>query len=132
MGQTLRRDGGRFRVFGSRYRIFRDIDSVHLGMDFRKELGEAIACCHALLVVIGPRWLDPGKPPGGRRIDDPKDFVRIEIEAALARDIPIVPVLVEDAELPAAEQLPESIRELTYRQSIAVRHDPDFLGDMGR
>ena len=69
---------------------------------------------------------------GKTRLDDPGDFVRIEIESALKRQIPVIPVLVRGASIPPAEQLPVSIQELSYRNGIAVRVDPDFHRDMDR
>jgi hypothetical protein len=69
---------------------------------------------------------------GKRRIDDARDFVRIEMEAALKRDIPVVPVLVQGSSIPAVDDLPELLQSLAYRNGIPVRSDPDFHGDMDR
>ena len=72
-----------------------DIDAMSLGRDFRKQLADAVNQCDVLLAVIGDHWLDARDPKKGtRRLDDPEDWVRIEIAAALARDIPVVPLLV--------------------------------------
>jgi len=70
--------------------------------------------------------------PGMRRLDDPLDFVRMEIEAAIERDIPIIPLLVNNATMPTAEDLPPSLHTLVYRNGLLVRPDPDFHNDMGR
>ena len=67
-----------------------------------------------------------------RRIDDPRDFIRIEVEAALKRNIPVIPVLVHGAQVPSDETLPESMRGIAYRQAILLRSDPDFHRDADR
>lgn len=115
-----------------REKIFKDIDSIPLGRNFRTHLNETIGTCDAVLAIVGPRWVDAKSDHGQRRLDDPDDFVRIELEAALARNIPVVPVLVGLAPMPAAKQLPSSLAELTERQSIQVRPDPDFHADATR
>ncbi|MGH6622879.1 MAG: toll/interleukin-1 receptor domain-containing protein, partial [Burkholderiaceae bacterium] len=115
----------------NRQQIFKDVDSIPLGVDFRSHLGNVVGRCDLLLAVIGPQWLAV-VGPNGRRLDDPSDFVRIEIEAALARNIPVIPVLVGGAELPAERELPASLAALTYRNGMAVRPDPDFHRDMDR
>jgi hypothetical protein len=66
------------------------------------------------------------------RLNNPRDFVRIEIESALQRDIPIIPLLVQDASMPAEENLPPSLHDLAYRNGIPIRPDPDFHRDMNR
>jgi len=114
-----------------RRQIFKDVDSIPLGVDFRSHLGGVVGRCDLLLAVIGPQWLAVAGP-NGRRLDDASDFVRIEIEAALSRNIPVIPVLVGGAELPAERDLPASLAPLTYRNGIAVRPDPDFHRDMDR
>ncbi len=113
-------------------RIFKDIDSIPLGLDFRKVLTERIAGCEVFLAVIGDDWLSITGQGGTRRLDDPVDFVRIEIEAALSRKIPVIPVLVGNSPVPKAEELPESLRELSFRHGLLVRPDPDFHNDMDR
>jgi len=114
-----------------RKQIFKDVDSIPLGVDFRVHLGDVVGRCNLLLAVIGPQWL-AAAGPNGRRLDDSSDFVRIEIEAALARNIPVIPLLVGGADLPAEGELPPSLAALTFRNGIAVRADPDFHRDMDR
>jgi len=111
--------------------IFKDVDSIPLGVDFREHLGGVVGKCDVLLAVIGNEWL-AGDTAGHRRIDDAKDFVRIEIEAALERKIPVIPVLVRGASVPTEQELPASLVLLSYRNGIAVRSDPDFHHDMDR
>src|SRR5512135_59939 len=88
---------------GGRHNVFKDVDSIPLGRDFHQVIRDAVGRCDVLLAVIGPGWLTAAKAPGMRRLDDPLDFVRMEIEAALERDIPIVPLLVNNAPMPTAE-----------------------------
>jgi hypothetical protein len=112
--------------------IFKDVDSIPLGLDFREYVCEVVGRCNLLLAVVGDEWLASSSPAGARRIDDPKDLVRIEIEAALQRKIPVVPVLVRGASVPEENQLPPSLTGLTYRNGIKIRSDPDFHRDMDR
>ncbi len=105
----------------ARGELFIDIDSIEAGADFTQVLDETLAQCRIVLVMIGPGWLASPDGQGGRRLDDPGDFVRREIEAALARDIAVVPVLVDGAVMPMAAQLPESLRKLAVRNAVEIR-----------
>ena len=111
--------------------IFKDLDNIPFGVDFVEHLDREVRKCDAVFVVIGPRWLE-AVPEGGSRLDDPNDFVRIEIASALRREIPVVPLLVDGAQMPRAEQLPEEIRALSRRNGTVIRHDPDFHNDITR
>jgi Lon protease-like protein len=115
-----------------KYSIFRDVDSIPLGVDFKKRLDAKVAECKVLLAVIGNIWVDARDESGRRRLDDPSDFVRIEIESALARDIPVIPLLVSNAKMPRKEDLPSKLRKLVLRNGISIRPDPDFHRDMDR
>jgi formylglycine-generating enzyme required for sulfatase activity/serine/threonine protein kinase len=117
--------------FGSG-QVFKDVDSIPFGRDFRQVLTERVAACDVFLAIIGDEWLSVTGKSGTRRLDDPSDFVRIEIEAALNRDIPVIPVLVGNAPVPPAEELPECLRALSFRNGLAVRPDPDFHNDLDR
>jgi formylglycine-generating enzyme required for sulfatase activity len=112
--------------------VFKDVDSIPLGVDFRTYLDEQVAKCEVFLAVIGRDWMKKRGSKGKSRLDDPGDFVRIEIESALKRQIPVIPVLVSGASIPSAEWLPASLQSLSYRQGIEVRRDPDFHRDMDR
>ena len=112
--------------------IFKDVDSIPLGIDFRTYLDEQVAKCEVFLAVIGQDWMKKRGSKGKSRLENPGDFVRIEIESALKRNIPVIPVLVRGASIPLAKQFPASIQDLSYRQGIAVRADPDFHRDMNR
>ena len=80
--------------------------------------------------MIGMRWLTVSGRDGGRRIDDPEDMVRIEIETALARGLKVIPLLVQGAAMPTEAQLPSTLRKLAYLTALQVRPDPDFEHDM--
>jgi serine/threonine protein kinase len=112
--------------------IFKDVDSIPFGLDFRQILSERVACCDVLIAVIGDDWLSITDKSGNRRLEDPGDFVRIEIEAALSRQIPVIPVLVGQAGVPGFNELPTSLRDLSFRNGLAVRPDPDFHNDVTR
>jgi hypothetical protein len=112
--------------------VFKDVDSIPLGVDFRKHLTDSVAQCQLLLAVIGQHWVGEQQRETTARLNDPRDFVRIEIESALQRGIPVIPVLVQGAPLPQEGELPASLQELAYHNAISVRSDPDFHSDMGR
>jgi hypothetical protein len=116
--------------FGSE-RIFRDVDDIPPGEDFTRVIDQALARATTLLVVIGRRWLDARNEGGQRRLDDPQDFVRLEIESALRQGIPVLPVLVQGAQMPAPEQLPESLRPLAHIQAQELS-DSRWHYDVGR
>ena len=115
-----------------RQAVFLDVDSIPFGVDFRKRLDEQVAKCEVFLAVIGPDWIGPRDSQGKTRLEDPRDFVRIEIESALTRQIPVIPILVRGASVPSSEQLPQSLQELPYQQGLSVRSGPDFHNDMSR
>jgi tol-pal system protein YbgF len=112
--------------------VFKDVDSIPLGIDFRIYLDQQVAKCDVFLAVIGRNWMKPQGQKGRSRLADPADFVRLEIEAALKRQIPVIPVLVEGASIPPVDRLPTSLQGLSYRNGIIVRPDPDFHRDMDR
>ncbi|MEM7428069.1 MAG: toll/interleukin-1 receptor domain-containing protein, partial [Pseudomonadota bacterium] len=99
--------------------VFMDVDNIPIGHDFVKVLNDALAQSDIMLVVIGRRWLKT-KRGGKRRINDPEDFVRMEIEAALQRNIHVIPVIQREGTLPAPEDLPESLKPLARRQAAIV------------
>jgi len=117
-GRLYDRLSGRFGTG----RVFMDVDSIAIGVDFTTAITEAVSGCDILLALIGREWLSITDSRGRRRIDDPDDFVRVEIEAALQRDIRVVPVLVEGAMLPQASDMPPSLRPLVRRQALMISH----------
>jgi hypothetical protein len=112
--------------------IFKDVDSIPPGIDFKEHLEKAVGKCKIFLVVIGDNWLQAADSLQNNRLENPRDFVRIELEAALNRNIPVIPLLVRGASMPAEEKLPPSLRKLVYRNAIPIRSDPDFHRDMDR
>jgi hypothetical protein len=102
--------------------IFMDIDTIPPGDDFREVIAEAVARCDVLLVVIGKQWTTVKNEKGRRRLDNAGDFVRLEIEAALKRKVPVVPVLVDGATMPDESELPKSIADLAYRNAVELSH----------
>jgi hypothetical protein len=101
-------------------RLFMDVDTLEAGVDFVEAIERAVGSCEALIVVIGREWLTITDKAGRRRLDDPTDFVRLEVEAALARRIRVIPVLVQDAPMPSAEELPPSLARLARRNAIEL------------
>lgn len=112
--------------------IFTDVDSIPIGEDFRTHLASAVEQCHVLLAVIGRKWVSIEDSKGQRRLDHPTDFVRTEIELALDRKIPVVPLLAHGITMPTDDQLPDSIKQLAFRNATTIRPDPDFHKDMDR
>lgn len=102
--------------------VFRDYEALEPGDEFKPEIRDAIRGCAVVLVVIGPRWLELRDEQGNRRLDDGDDFVRFEIETALKSEVPVIPVLVEDAAVPLAEDLPPSMKSL-------MRHNAHELSE---
>lgn len=102
-------------------RVFMDVEGIEPGADFVEAIERAVGSCEALIVIIGDEWLS-AESAGRRRLDDPADFVRIETATALARGIRVVPVLVEGAVMPRADQLPADLAPLTRRQAVELSH----------
>jgi len=102
--------------------IFMDVDTIEAGLDFVKVLQNAVQSCDVLVALIGRRWLDIKDETGKRRLDEPEDFVRIEIAAALERDIRVIPVLVDGVNMPYSTELPENLKPLARRNAFQVDH----------
>ena len=112
--------------------VFKDVDSIPLGLDFRNILHQMVSQSRIFIAIIGPNWLGQIKDQAKRRIDDPSDFVRIEVSAALERGIPVIPLLVYGATMPHESELPEALKALAYRNGTVIRPDPDFNHDINR
>jgi formylglycine-generating enzyme required for sulfatase activity len=124
------------QAFG-RKNLFMDVDHIPAGVDFVDYLPSQVAACDVFLAVIGPNWLDAKDEIGRRRFDNSDDFVAVEIAAALARNIRVIPVLVDGARLPKADKLPDAIKPLIRRNAVEVRNtnfgrDADALVDKVR
>ncbi|MBP8787566.1 MAG: TIR domain-containing protein [Azonexus sp.] len=102
--------------------VFMDVAAIEPGRDFRRVIDDHVASCGVLLAIIGKSWLSGKNEAGARRLDDPMDFVRLETASALKRDIPVVPVLVHGAKMPQAEDLPEDLQALAFRNAVELTH----------
>ena len=111
--------------------IFMDIDTMKLGRSFVKQLEDAVSACDVLIAVIGKNWLTATDEAGHCRLDNPKDFVRIEIKTALERDIPVIPLLVGGATIPEATSLPDDIANLSELHGMELS-DTRFRADAAR
>lgn len=105
--------------FGS-VQVFKDVDSIELGDDFVEVITTAVASCDVLLALIGGDWVSITDDQGNRRLDNPEDFVRLEIEAALARNVLVIPILVEGAMIPRPDELPASLGALVRHQALEL------------
>ena len=112
-------------------RIFMDVTGIGPGADFTRVIQDRVGACNALIAVIGPEWLMIADKDSRRRLFREDDYVRHEIATALARNIPVIPVLVRDAKMPSAESLPPDLAALSFRNAIEIT-DPDFDHDVGR
>jgi hypothetical protein len=102
------------------------------GDDFVKRIHEAVSECRVVLVVMGPEWATAQGADGHLRLDDPHDFVRLELEAALEReDVRVIPTLVGGAQMPRRGTLPESLRPILHRRPIELS-DARWTYDMTR
>lgn len=106
----------------SRRDLFMDVDAIKPGLDFVKQLDNQVSNCDVLLALIGPHWLNATDEKGQRRLAADRDYVRIEIAAALKRDIPVIPVLVDGARMPSEDELPEDLANLSRRHALELRH----------
>lgn len=116
-------------VFG-REKVFKDVDSVKLGQDFRVRIRQALDSSCVFLPLIGPHWMIDDS--GNYKFDNPNDWVRLEVEAALNSRTPIIPIFVRSAQMPLQEQLPDPLKPLVFRNGLAIRPDPDFGNDIQR
>jgi len=111
--------------------LFMDVDGIPLGVDFAKRLSQEVAGCDVLLAVIGGRWSDLRDGNGNRRLDDPRDFVRIEIREALNRAKPVIPILLDGIAVPGSDSLPDDIKALAVQNGLSLRH-ATFHADLDR
>src|SRR5262245_27035916 len=105
-----------------REQLFMDVDAIEPGLDFEKVINAKLAACDVMLAVVGPNWAASRDESGGLRLADPKDFVRLELEAALKRKIRIIPVLVDGAKIPKGDGLPDVLRPLIRRNAVSLSH----------
>jgi Fe2+ transport system protein B len=117
--------------FGERD-IFFDLDSIRLGHNFSVRIDEKVGECDYLIAVIGKSWLTVCDKEGERRLDNPDDWVRLEIQAALSRNIPVIAILLHNVRMPDREELPTGLQELAQRQAHSVRPLGDFRNDIDK
>lgn len=101
--------------------VFMDIDAIPLGVDFRDHIAQAVGKSDTLLALIGDLWLDVRLADQRRRLDDPLDFVRLEITSALERGIPVIPILTSRAKMPSEHELPAPMAAMAYRNAAELR-----------
>jgi hypothetical protein len=109
------------RAFGNE-NVFMDVAGISPGVDFRRAIENNVASCGVLLAIIGPSWVSITNAAGVRRLEDPNDFVVLEIASALKREVPVIPVLVHGAHMPSPDQLPEILKDFSYHNSVELSH----------
>jgi hypothetical protein len=100
--------------------IFKDSINIDFGKVYQDEINNALQACDVLLVLIGRQWLNIQDKNGKRRLDNPKDLLRIEIATALQRNIRVIPVLFDNVEMPEEDELPENLKTLSHRQFVSI------------
>jgi ABC-type amino acid transport substrate-binding protein len=133
-GETAYSAGWLYDRLANRFgdsQVFKDVDSIQLGDDFVEVITSAVGSCDVLLALIGEEWLTITDEHGRRRLDDPEDFVRLEIEAALTRKVRVIPILVDGARMPRTDELPDSLARLVRRQALELS-PARFDFDLGR
>jgi hypothetical protein len=116
-------------------RVFMDLDSIEAGLDFSEVIRQAVDSCAVLVALIGRQWATLADEQGRRRLDDPDDFVRFEVQAALERGVRVIPVLVDGAKPLRHEQLPAELRNLARLNALELsygryEYDADRLLDL--
>ncbi len=113
-------------------RVFKDVDSTRLGFSFTDQIASHMKSCRVAIILIGPDWIGRNAVENSRRIDSEEDFVRLEVRELLLKGVPVIPVLVRGASMPSEHELPDDIKDLSKRNGIKLRPDPDFHNDAGR
>src|SRR6478752_3129558 len=106
--------------------VFMDFDSIPYGVDFREHIKQTLQRAKVVIAIIGPEWTGGAKDLSNRRIDDPTDFVRLEVASALENGIPIIPVLVNNTAMPDAKKLPPELEGLAFRNGLVLDTGIDF------
>jgi len=107
-----------------------DVDTIPAGQDFREVIDYSLDKCDVAIIVIGEKWLAVEEDSGERRIDNPADYVRLEVETVLSKNIPVIPLLVGGAKVPKPSDLPAAVADLAYKHAIIVRPGRDFERDI--
>lgn len=130
--QQARHVAGRIADWlADRAEVFIDVHSIRPGADFTEAITSAVDACTALVAVIGPGWAGLTDDRGRQRLARADDVVRLEVEAALRRDVAVIPVLVDGARMPRVDELPEDLRPLAFRNALEIRHE-SFRQDVAR
>lgn len=108
--------------FGDEY-IFMDVSNINIGADWDQKIREAVSICDVMLAIIGRRWLTASDKYGRRRLDRDDDYVNLEIRTALERNITVIPIVIDNAELPEFDGLPNNLKPILSRQKCEIRHD---------
>jgi hypothetical protein len=108
----------RFETHYGKGNVFMDIDSIPFGLDFRDHIRETLDRCDVMVALVGPNWI--GRDQTGDHILNETDWVRIEVEAALNKKIPLIPVLIDGSRMPKPEDLPDSLKNFVFRQAAGV------------
>jgi hypothetical protein len=119
----------RFENHYGKGNVFMDIDSIPFGLDFREHIRDTLDRCDVMVALVGPNWI--GRYDAGEHILNETDWVRIEIEAALNKKIPLIPLLIEGARMPKPDELPDPLKNFVFRQSAALDRD-NFRAQMDR
>ena len=112
--------------------VFFDVDNIPFGVNFKTYLEEMVSECGLMLAMIGHNWADARDEDGNRRLDDPRDFVRIELESAVAQGLQIIPVLLRGAKMPASSALPATLHDFTYLNAATINWGPDYKNHRDR
>jgi hypothetical protein len=112
--------------------VFKDVDSIPYGTDFREHIRHWIYRCQVMIAVIGPTWLAAKDSDGNPKLENLQDWVRLELETALERKILIIPLLVSNAQPIRALELPDSLQAIAHLNCAQARPDPDFHQDLKR
>ena len=102
--------------------VFMDVATIEPGLDFVEAIERAVGSCDVLLALIGHEWLQSTDAPGHRYLDNPADYVRLEITKALDRNIRVIPVLVDGARMPTVDELPTPLQSLVRRHALEISH----------
>jgi hypothetical protein len=112
--------------------IYRDIDDIPPGIDFRLHINQTLLKTQILLVIVGPQWFGGASDGGANRIQEESDPVRVEVETALRRRVPLIPVLIGATRMPSAEQLPPGLKDFAFRNALKIDIGRDFDHHMDR
>src|SRR6202163_354368 len=112
--------------------IFRDIDDIPPGLDFCVHINQTLLKTHILLAIVGPQWLGMSSDGSADRIQEETDPVRVEVEMALRRRVPLIPVLIGSTKMPGSDQLPPGLKDFAFRNAVKVDTGQDFDYHMDR